>query len=362
MGGSWLASCLWNVLSFVFLCPSFWFWRRCRLRRRTGLCRGHRISVSWTCSAQWLVAVCDVQLFGLAWMSWILESDFCKFGFCLTCDLHFAELFLAFSWHVGRSFWHIRSEIQSSARTVRGQMLAVFGWQTLVLLGRIHKLKLTGCGQWWKNCHMYWSTSFSCMRNFRAPSLIVRILLSACPLRHGEPTLVGKNFVPGGCRNSKNLFDKVHCRVKEIWGFLTVWWSFVRLLWLMFVFSDLALGRFGCNLWTGLLPIGWHGCLFSLVACLALDWLPKLYVASRCSLFFGVLDLFLLSRWIGRSGSCWPVFWVFLWACFAGHGNVVECRLQFVILGSVDRTLWNVSRWSLCQATMLAIRVWDWTE
>jgi hypothetical protein len=108
-----------------------------------------------------------VLLFGLARRFWILELDSCKFGFCLSCGLHVAELFLVFSLHVGRSFWPIPIVMHVS----------------------------------------HWSISFSCIRNFRAPSLIVGMILSECQFPHGDPMLVGKNFVSSGCRNSKNLFD-----------------------------------------------------------------------------------------------------------------------------------------------------------
>ena len=44
------------------------------------------------------------------------------------------------------------------------------------------------------------SGHFSWMRKFLAASLMVLMDLSACPFPHGEPTEVGKYFIPIGFR------------------------------------------------------------------------------------------------------------------------------------------------------------------
>ncbi len=194
---------------------------------------------------------------------------------------------------------------------------------------------------------------------------MVRILLSAWPFPHGEPTLVGKNFVPvvvGIHRIRWMSIIRVHCQISGIWEYWRVWWSFFRLLRSVFLSVGLALGRFGCNRWRGRLPIERLCCLFLLEACLAWGRLHMSFLGSRCSLFCGGVDLFLLLRWTGKLGSCSLGFWVFLSACFAAHGSIVECLLLCVIWRNVDRTLWNVLRWWRCQVVMMVALAWGWTD
>ena len=47
----------------------------------------------------------------------------------------------------------------------------------------------------------------SCCKNFLRPSLIVRMLRSACPLDQGDATLVGTNFIPRGSKYLKNSVE-----------------------------------------------------------------------------------------------------------------------------------------------------------
>ena len=43
--------------------------------------------------------------------------------------------------------------------------------------------------------------------NFLRPSLMVRMLRSACPLDQGDATLVGMNLIPSGSRYLKNSVE-----------------------------------------------------------------------------------------------------------------------------------------------------------
>jgi hypothetical protein len=109
------------------------------LRRMIQLCKGRRILASLTCLGLWLVAIVDVRRFGPVRRFWTLGIDSCMSGFCLSCDLRVAELFILFSLLAERFSPRIPSVTQSLAKIVGDLMLAGSGLQTLVLLVRIRR-------------------------------------------------------------------------------------------------------------------------------------------------------------------------------------------------------------------------------
>ena len=115
------------------------------LRRMTQLCKGRQISVSLTCLGRWRVAVGDEPRFDPVQTFWTLVIGSCTCGSNLSCDSRVAELSLVFSLRAERFSPRIPSVTQSLAKIGGDLMLAEFGWQTLVLLVRIRRLKWTGC-------------------------------------------------------------------------------------------------------------------------------------------------------------------------------------------------------------------------